>query len=335
MSWYDDAREGITMRPMWKDLLTAVVMGLILPGILMNFAVMLLDRPSESLPQVPPAFQETIPETVSIPMYLRTSGGAVQEMDLNTYLVGVVLAEMPASFEMEALKAQAVAARTYTRKAAQTGGKHGDGSVCSRSACCQAYIASEEYLAKGGTQENLDKVYTAVTETSGYVLTYEGELIEATYFSSSGGWTEDAAAVWGTDYPYLQSVASPGEEAAGYDVDTVTYTSRQFQNALGVILEGSPYAWFGAMERTEGGGVASVEIGGIVYTGAQLRSLLGLRSTAFTVQTGQEEIIITTRGYGHRVGMSQYGADAMAMQGSTFREILQHYYQDTELTYLE
>ena len=136
-------------------------------------------------------------------------------MKMNDYLTEVLLGEMPAEFEMEALKAQAVAARTYTAKAAITGGKHGDGSVCSDSACCQAYLPQETYLMLGGTEENLEKINKAVLETTGLVLAYDGNLIEATYFSCSGGSTEDAAAVWGTEYPYLQAVASPGGGSAG------------------------------------------------------------------------------------------------------------------------
>ena len=322
------------MRPMWRDILTSIFMGMILPGVMLNFAVMYLD--SHPQPEETPAeaWEETVPETVSMPMRLHKPDGSVEEMDMDAYLVGVVLAEMPASFEPEALKAQAVVARTYTQKAYETGGKHGDGSVCTKSSCCQAYITEENYLAQGGTQEGVDKIKAAIAATSGYVLTYEGELIEATYFSCSGGSTEDAAAVWGTDFPYLQAVSSPGEENAPHDTDTVTFTPGEFQAALGVDLSGSPRSWFGITTYTEGGGVASMTIGGESYTGTQLRSLLGLRSTAFTVTAG-EEITITTKGYGHRVGMSQYGADAMAVTGSTFEEILAYYYQGTSLARLD
>ena len=131
-------------------------------------------------------------------MLVRQEDGTVSQMDMDGYLVGVVLAEMPVSFEEEALEAQSVVARTYARKAWETGGKHGDCSVCTRSACCQGYIGDEDYLSQGGTEEGLEKVRAAVAATSGWVLTYEGELIEATYFSCSGGSTEDAAAVWGS-----------------------------------------------------------------------------------------------------------------------------------------
>ncbi len=322
------------MKGIWKDILTALLMGMVLPGCLLNFASALLDQKPETDPPQTTAPQETIPETVPLPMRLRQQG-TMEEMDTDAYLVGVVLAEMPADFEPEALKAQSVVARTYTQKAYATGGKHGDGSVCTDSACCQAYISEADYLARGGTQEAVDKIRSAVLSTSGYVLTYGDELIEATYFSCSGGSTEDAVAVWGTDFPYLRSVSSPGEEEAAHYTDTVTFTPQAFQNALGRMLSGSSRSWFGTTTYTQGGGVATVTIGGETYTGTHLRSLLGLRSTAFTVSTTEEEIAITTRGYGHRVGMSQYGADAMAVTGSTYREILAHYYPGTTLTKLD
>ena len=275
--------------------------------------------------------EETQPESTALTMYLRQPDGSTIEMDMDTYLVSVVLAEMPAYFEPEALKAQSVVARTYTYKAYVTGGKHGDGSVCTRSNCCQAYIPVEEYLEKGGDPESVEKVSRAILETSGYVLTYEGNLIEATYFSCSGGMTEDAAAVWGTDFPYLQSITSPGEENAAHYTDTVEFTPDQFQAALQVSLAGEPAVWFGPVTYTEGGGVNTMQIGGKRYQGTQLRTLLGLRSTAFTVSVKDGKIIITTKGFGHRVGMSQYGAEAMALEGKDYAQILAYYYQGTQL----
>ncbi len=317
------------MKPLLHDIFTALFMGLILPGLMLNWAAAVYP-PQEAAPLQETLPQQTLPETVSVPMRLRYSNGKTQEMDMEDYLVGVVLAEMPVSFELEALKAQAVAARTYTRKAWETGGKHGDGSVCRESGCCQAYLPEDAYLEQGGTQEALDKVRRAVALTSGQVLTYQGELIEATYFSCSGGSTEDAAAVWGTDFPYLRSVESPGEESAAHYTDTVTFTPQQFQNALGTELTGYPKSWFGTATYTAGGGVATMTIGGEAYSGTELRSLLGLASTNFTITPGAN-LIITTYGYGHRVGMSQYGADAMAVTGSTYDEILSHYYPGTVL----
>ena len=315
------------MRSLWKDIATALFMGLVLPGLMLNGIVMVMEPETTA--------QETAPPVMSGWTAMVRTGDAVTEMDLDSYITGVVLAEMPASFEEEALKAQSVAARTYTRKAAATGGKHGDGSVCTDSACCQGYITEEDYLQKGGTGESVDKIRSAVFSTTGCVLTYEGELIEAAYFSCSGGSTEDAAAVWGTDFPYLQSVDSPGEEGDAVYAQTLEFTPEEFAAALGRDLRGNPEHWFTITTYTEGGGVAAMTICGERYAGTQLRTLLGLRSTAFTVAATQEKIAVTTRGYGHRVGMSQYGADAMAASGCTYREILAHYYPGTVLTKID
>lgn len=321
---------GMDMRATGRDLVTAMVMGLLVPGILLNLGVAVLDGAAET---TQPTVQ-TEPDRVCLSVDVRI-GEQLCRMDLDEYLVGVVLAEMPVTFETEALKAQAVAARTYARKATVTGGKHEDGSLCDSPGCCQAYMTEEEFLSRGGTREGLEKVRTAVTQTSGLVLTYAGELIEATYFSCSGGSTEAAVAVWGTDYPYLQAVDSPGEEKAAHDRDTVTFSLEQFQSALGIVLTEEPESWFREVTYTAGGGVDTMVIGGTTYTGKQLRSLLGLRSTALSIRVQGDTVTVTTRGYGHRVGMSQYGADAMAVTGSDFCQILTHYYPGTEITRLE
>ena len=312
------------MRPLWKDVLAAVWLGMILPGIVLNLFVWKeRHRESQQLPTLP---MQTVQEPGQS-ILVRDPDGTRINMDLNNYLTRVLLAEIPAEFHEEALKAQAVAARTYVWKAYTTGGKHGDSSICTDSACCQAYMTEDSYLSRGGHPENLEKVRQSVQSTSAIVLLYDGELIEATYFSSSGGSTEAAVAVWGTDYPYLQAVSSPEEAYA----DTVIYTKEDFQQRLGIPLSEDAVQWFGFVTYTEGGGVASMEICGEHYTGVQLRSLLSLRSTAFHMHEDGGAIKITTTGYGHRVGLSQYGANAMAEKGSTWQQILQHYYPGTTL----
>lgn len=312
------------MRPLWKDLLTAAFLGILLPGLLLNGTVSCLE------PEEAPTVRITEPVVKSRTIWVRT-GDQVTEMELEDYIPRVVLAEMPAVFDPEALKAQSVAARTYALKADSTGGKHGDGSVCTSPGCCQGYVAEEAYFLRGGSQESVDRVLSASAATAGLVLTYGGELIEAAYFSCSGGTTEDAAAVWGTDYPYLQSVDSPGEEGAAVYAQTLEFTAEEFAAALGRDLTGSPEGWFTITTYTEGGGVAAMTVCGQRYAGTELRSQLGLRSTAFSVEASGDVIRVTTRGYGHRVGMSQYGAEAMALSGSTFRGILSHYYPGTVL----
>ena len=327
------------MKFAWKEFALAAVFGLVMPGIILGIAAS-AERPetvveiqAEISTEAPTAVEETtLAPAVTVP--IRVAGRTV-EMELNEYLLGVVLAEMPASFEPEALKAQAVVARTYTMRAHRRGGKHSGAAVCTDPGCCQAYIDPADYLTGGGSQANVDKVRGAVDATGQEVLTYEGELIEAVYFSCSGGSTEDAVAVWGTDYPYLQAVSSPGEEKATHYSDTVTYTAANFEAAIGRDLPGTPNEWFGVITYTPGGGVASMEIGGQVYKGTTLRSALGLRSTAFMVAVTSNSVTITTKGFGHRVGMSQYGADAMALEGSDYKEILTHYYQGVRLETLE
>ena len=314
------------MKSIWREIIMAVIMGMILPGITLNWAVE-REYPEETQLREP---GQTEPQ-VQLEMKLRKSDGSVETMNMDEYLLGVILAELPSTFEMEAKKAQSVAARTYARKAAVTGGKHRDGSVCANSACCQAWISREDYLEKGGSSKAVEEAMAAVNATSGYVLTFEGKLIEATYFSCSGGSTEDAVAVWGTDYPYLRSVDSPGEEHAVHHSDTVYFTKEEFAGKLGLPLTGSPKNWIGTATYTAGDGIHTLVIGGKTFSGTDLRSKLGLRSTAFTMEADEKGITVTTRGFGHRVGMSQYGADAMAMDGSTWQEILTYYYTGATL----
>ncbi|MGN1027096.1 MAG: stage II sporulation protein D [Faecousia sp.] len=315
------------MKKAWQETLYAIWMGMAVPGLILAILVMFWEKDKSESNTEP----ETLTAPVSLSVLVRWPDGVVEQMDMDAYLTGVVLAEMPAFFESEALKAQAVAARTYARKASVTGGKHGDGSVCTDYTCCQAYQSPEEYLEKGGTRDDIQKVRSAVLDTSGYVLTYNGELIEAVYFSCSGGKTEDAVAVWGTDYPYLRSTDSPGEENAAFYSETKVFTPKEFEDALGIVLSTEPAQWLGEVTRTAGDGVDTMEIGGVKYSGVELRAALGLRSTAFTIAVQDNEIRIVTYGYGHRVGMSQYGADAMAAAGSDFRQILSHYYPGTVL----
>lgn len=241
--------------------------------------------------------------------------GEMVEMSLRDYLTGVVLGEMPASFEPEALKAQVVAARTYTLKHLK------DGKILSDDpTVCQAYLPVDTTSA-----ETLEKIRTAVEETDGQVLVYDGELITATYYSCSGGRTEDASAVWGGSVPYLKSVESSGEEIAPVYETTVTVETEAFLTVLGISS-----AEVSAVTYTSGGGVDTVVIGGKEYTGKELRKLFDLRSTMFALTEAEGEVTFTVRGNGHRVGMSQYGAQAMALEGSTWQEILSWYYPGTE-----
>lgn len=314
---------------MKKQILLSFLAGAVMPLVLAALFQKTPPVPEAESESISPtvSYRETDPETMLTVLNL---SGNLQQMSLREYLVGVVLAEMPADFEPEALKAQAVVARTYTRKRMEHG-KHDGAAVCMDSGCCQGWKSAEEYLSQGGRSASVEKIRSAVEDTDGLVLCYEGKLIDATYFSCSGGTTEDAVAVWGQDVPYLQSVESPGEEEAPRFTDSVSFSPAQLAGRLGLDSSGDPTAWFGSVTYTDGGGVEAMVIRGKTFTGTQLRQKLGLRSTAFSVQPSADAITITTRGFGHRVGMSQYGAQAMARAGSTCAEILAHYYTGAEL----
>lgn len=260
-----------------------------------------------------------------------TENGTIVNMELDSYIIGVVLAEMPSDFELEALKAQAVVARTYALKHHFEDQKHNSGAICTDSTCCQAFISPDEYLESGGNKKGLNKIEQSVYETGKMVLTFEGKLIDATYFSCSGGRTEDAKDVWGANVPYLQAVDSPGEEASVRYMDTVYFTKKEFADCMQLDVAQLSGRWIGEITYTGGGGVDQIDICGQQYAGTKMRSILGLRSTAFVISAVGDSITITTKGFGHRVGMSQYGADAMAVSGSDYIEILTHYYQGTKI----
>lgn len=257
--------------------------------------------------------------------------GKANKMEQEEYILGVVLGEVSAQFHEEALKAQAVAARTYTLYCIDTLKKHSGGAVCIDPQCCQAYCSPEEFIRKGGTDKEVQRVKEAVSSTGNEVLYYGSKLICATYFASSGGQTEDALEVWGTTYPYLKAVTSPGEEDCGYYYDRLTMTPEELKNTLGVSLSGNPSTWFGMVKYTAGGGVDLIRIGGRLYTGVELRKMFKLRSTIATITVTDGIISIDTKGYGHRVGMSQHGANAMAKQEVQYRDILKYYYTDVEI----
>lgn len=250
------------------------------------------------------------------------------EMELDTYVLGVLLGEMPADFELDALKAQAVAIRTYTLRSMIRGNKHACAAVCTNSACCQAFVDPNSYA---GSEEKMEKVKQAVKETSNQVLTYQGNLIEATYFSCSGGKTEDAVAVWGTDVPYLKSVESPGEESAKNYHCTQRFGMNTFLSKLGLPKDLHLSEEDIRIDYSAGGGVVQMHIAGNAYSGVQIRTLLELPSTALSLEIADDQIVIKTKGNGHRVGLSQYGAEAMAVSGKSYEEILAHYYLGTNL----
>lgn len=314
------------MNNSWRELLLAFVLAWVVPWVTMAAAEVAFAKEETPVPeQTLPAQTQPVQTQQAEPAVQVWKDGALQTLPMDEYLTGVLLSEMPGSFHTEAKKAQAVVARTYTLRRMGGSAKH-PGAVCTDSHCCQGYLDPGSF-ADGQT---VALARQAVEATRNQILTYDGELIDATYFSCSGGMTEDAVAVWGSDVPYLQSVESPGEEIAAHFTDTKHFTKKQLESALGIQLSAAD--WLGKVTYTDGGGVASMIIGGRAFKGTELRSLLGLRSTAFDASVTDGGITFTTKGYGHRVGMSQYGAQAMALAGSSYDQILAHYYQGTTLT---
>ena len=313
-----------------------MLMGIVLPAILMQVAQGITRKKPDSAQETiqteqTELLQQTTVAEVTFNLPVLMANGTTVQMDLEDYITGVVLAEMPADFEMEALKAQAVVARTYALKGYCGKEKHPGRAICTDPACCQAYCLPEEFLSSGGTNISLQKVADSVSQTRLEVLTFHSELIDATYFSCSGGRTEDAQAVWGSEVPYLRSVDSPGEEEAAHYMDTVFFTLQEFADCLQIDKETLSGNWIGDITYTAGGGVENIFVCGKEYTGTQIRQKLGLRSTAFVITAVGNTVTVTTKGFGHRVGMSQYGADAMAVAGKTYEEILTYYYQGTVL----
>jgi len=263
-------------------------------------------------------------------------GEAVREMAMEEYLPGVVRGEMPASFEEEALKAQAVAERTYIYYKMSTGGKasHPDADVCMSPACCTAYTSAQKAADKWGdkAEEYEARIRRAVTETDGQVMLYGGEPIFAAFHSSSAGVTANSGDVWVKDLPYLASVKSPeGEDSVPNYYSVKTVAAAEFKKIFSAEYPAAQFSadtkdWIGQITLNDSDRVERVVIGGVSVEGTEVRSLYGLRSASFTVETEADAVIFRVTGYGHGVGMSQYGANELAKQGKTWREILAWYY---------
>lgn len=252
----------------------------------------------------------------------RTNGDVIN-ISLTEYLVGVVAGEMPASFPMEALKAQAVVARTYTMKSLQIGRKLTD------STSTQVYKDNNQLRNLWGKDYDkyYQRIYDAVTSTDNICVYYNGDYIDAVYHSTSNGYTEDAVNVWGNSIPYLQTVASTWDQNVSSYLKTITKEESDIISILG--LENLDEIQI--LERNNSGRVEKVQVGNKIFSGVELRNMLGLRSTDFEIIKDNNVITITTKGYGHGVGMSQYGAKGMAEQGYSYREILNHYYTNVNI----
>ena len=272
---------------------------------------------------------------------LHTSNNELEIIKLDEYLYGVVSAEMPASFEGEALKAQAVVARTYTiYKIVNGGRKHGDANICDDSTCCQAWISKEDRLEKWDEvdRENYwNKIVNAVNVTQGKIITYDSKPINAFFHSNSGGETEAPIDVWGgSGYPYLQTVATSGEDAYSQYSSKASFTKKEFEEKIKKVhsdfkIDFKEEDCIKIKEYTEGNRVKTIKVGNLELSGVEIRTIFSLRSANFKISIDDENIKFEVIGYGHGVGMSQTGADSLAKQGKNYEEIIHHYYTNVEI----
>ena len=270
---------------------------------------------------------------------LHKKTGETEQVNLDDYLCNVVSAEMPADYEIEALKAQAIVARTYTIYKAQNK-KHDNADICDDSTCCQAWISKDDRLARweeSKRESNWQKICDCVNSTKGQIITYDNQPINAFFHSNSGGVTEMPVNVWGgTGYPYLQSVETSGEDGYTQYSSEVTLTQEELINKLkekysDISIDFSNSDDIKILEYTESTRVKTVKFGNHELSGVEARTLFGLKSTNFEITRDGDNIKFFVKGYGHGVGMSQTGADSMAKQGSTAEEIIKHFYTGVEI----
>lgn len=290
-----------------------------------------------------PSFPAPAAAELSVRVHL-THTGVVETLPLEEYVTGVLAAEMPAEFELEALKAQAIAARTFIIRrlaAGDTSGVPAYDADVTDTVAHQAYLSKQdlEQWEKSGKSEQLAKLQRAVKETNGMIMIYQGQPITASFFSASGGYTENSEEYWTTQIPYLRSVPSPWEASInpGFK-ETVTLPISEMFGKLGLQVPtlsaltsvkqktSTMNKLFKILSVTTGHKVKDITIGGKVFTGREVREKLKLRSSQFTLILDGKNVKITTYGYGHGVGMSQWGANGMAKEGYTCTQILKHYY---------
>lgn len=301
----------------------------------------------EDLNQISKYIEDTkIKERIKIQL---TGTGEIKEVSVNDYLKGVLPAEMPPEYDIEALKAQAIVARTYLFQKVAAGG-HNNVDICDSPSHCQAYYSLDKIDSiwekskgwdKTTRQYYLKKIAEAVDSTKNIVITYKGEYIRAYFHACSGGKTEDVANIWGKqNIPYLVSVESLGEEDYKNYTSKITFSVSELQAKLNkdetiqCNIAESRGDVVKILSYTDTGRVDKVEIGGVIYTAEKLRTLLGLKSTNFKVKYEDKEVIFNVTGNGHGVGMSQVGANYYAKQGYTFDKIITHYYTGVDITYI-
>lgn len=270
---------------------------------------------------------------------LHNDTGIIENLDIDEYLCNVVSAEMPANYEIEALKAQAIVARTYTIYKVENK-KHENADICDDSTCCQAWISKENRLARweeNSRESNWKKICDCVNYTKGKIITYDNKPINAFFHSNSGGITEIPVNVWGgTGYPYLQSVETSGEDGYTQYESEVIVTKEELINKLkekynDIFIDFTNNDDIKILEYTESTRVKTIKFGNHELSGVETRTIFGLKSTNFEITRENENIKFSVKGYGHGVGMSQTGADSMAKQGSSAEDIIKHFYSGVEI----
>lgn len=282
-------------------------------------------------------------EDILIKVYFNKTD-EVKQMKLNDYLKGVLTAEMPASYHIEALKAQAVVARSYTynkylktRKSPEIIPEHKGADICASSDHCQGYLTLNEANEKWGSlwgEQYYKKIEKAVSDTDGEILEYNNQPVNAVFHASSYGRTENAKDVWGNDVLYLKSVESKGEKSA-METQSI-FSHEQFKklikdNFSDIVFQTDVSKWIKNFKYSEGGSVLSVDIANKTVKGTLVRTIFSLKSSNFEIITDSKNIIFNVKGSGHGVGMSQFGANAMANENSTYKDILSWYYQKIDI----
>lgn len=280
------------------------------------------------------ANQEEVAEVESSPFsveVMRSTTETVEDIPLEEYVAGVVASEMPADFELEALKAQSLAARTYTVNHLLYQDEQENYDVTD-TVQHQVYKSEEELMQQWGSDYDwkMERINEAVNATSGEILTYEDTPITAAFFSTSNGKTENSEDYWENEIPYLRSVDSPWDEESPKFIDQQTFSVEQLASALEIELPNET-PLFIEETRTESGRVDELTVEGHSFSGREVREKLDLPSSDFRIKQSNDHLIFRTEGYGHGVGMSQYGANGMAKEGKSYEEIIEHYYQGVEI----
>jgi stage II sporulation protein D len=321
------------VRPIIIVAIVLLITLLIVPSFVVQFIPQGAGQAQKEKVELTPSQSEKTIPLIQIAVY-RTESKTIEKIPLESYIRGVVASEMPAEFELEALKAQALAARTYMirRLIAKDFSDTPEGSVVTDTKKHQVFQNEAELRERWGMEydRKISRINQAINETTGKVLTYEGRPINATFFSTSNGYTENSEDYWSAEIPYLRSVFSPWDKASPRYKDQVKMSVEEFQNKLGIQMAmpvSTTSSFSKILSTTSGNRVEEVEIGNHIFTGKEVRELLDLSSSHFHLTLEQGQVIIDTLGWGHGVGMSQWGANGMAKEGYNAEEIVKYYYK--------